>query len=211
MCERKQEGIVPYRIFFPQEGEKSVTVRRTMSQAVEKVPICVNSAWAGRGQGSKTRRSPLSVSHLFGCQVLVFHFPSVVHGVKGSVPNQESERPFRHLACQLTLCVVVSYCVAIGIPMRFQPLVSQHRTIGGEHTDPLRPILLVAKHMANNIVPITPSASRTFLHLSRHSPTHIVKKCPARLHQRQLTFQFEHRHTLLVDARKGERDTPEVS
>ena len=42
-------------------------------------------------------------SRLFGSQVLVFHFPGVVQGVKGGVPNQEPERPFRHLAGQLAL------------------------------------------------------------------------------------------------------------
>jgi hypothetical protein len=44
-----------------------------------------------------------SASRFFGSQVLVFHFPSMVHGVKGGVPNQEPERPFRHLAGQLAL------------------------------------------------------------------------------------------------------------
>jgi len=39
----------------------------------------------------------------FGSQILVFHFPDVVHGVKGGAPNQEPERPFRHLASQLAL------------------------------------------------------------------------------------------------------------
>lgn len=39
-------------------------------------------------------------SSLFDRQVLVFHFPGVVHGVKGGVPNQVPERP---LAGQFTL------------------------------------------------------------------------------------------------------------
>jgi hypothetical protein len=44
-----------------------------------------------------------SASRFFGSQVLVFHFPGMVHGVKGGVPNQEPERPFRYLASQLAL------------------------------------------------------------------------------------------------------------
>src|SRR6266508_2930862 len=95
--------------------------------------------------------------------------------------------------------------------MRFQPLASQHRIVGREHSDPLRPILLRGKRMTDEVVPITPSPSRTLLQLSRYPPAHIVEKRPARLHQRQLTFQFVTRHALLVDARKRERDAPEVS
>ena len=87
----------------------------------------------------------------FGSEILVFHFPGMVQSVKCRVPNQVTERPFRHLTGPLALGVVVPYCVDIGIAMCFQPLVSQYRTFRGEHTDPLRPILLVAKHMADNI------------------------------------------------------------
>jgi hypothetical protein len=42
-------------------------------------------------------------SRLFGSQILVFHFPSVIQGVKGGVPNKVSERPFRYLTSQLVL------------------------------------------------------------------------------------------------------------
>src|SRR5574342_1084468 len=106
--------------------------------------------------------------------------------------------------------MVVPYCVTIGSAMRFQPLVGQHRTVGGEHTDHLRPILLRGKRMTDDVVPVSPSPSGTLLHLSRYPPAHIVEKRPARLHQRQLTFQFVTRHALLVDPRKRERDTPKV-
>src|SRR5678815_2948181 len=100
----------------------------------------------------------------------------MVHGVKCRVPNQVPERPFRHLAGQLALCVVVPYCLAIGIAMRFQPFGSQHRIVGGEHTDHLRPILLRGERMTDDMVPITPSPSWTLLHLSRHPPAHTVEK-----------------------------------
>lgn len=42
-------------------------------------------------------------SRFLGSQVFVFHFPGMVHGVKGGVPYQEPERPFRHFAGQLAL------------------------------------------------------------------------------------------------------------
>src|SRR5574341_2613943 len=121
-----------------------------------------------------------SASRSFGSQILVFHFPGVVQGVKGGVADQEPERPFRHLAGQLALSVVVPYCIAIGRAMRFQSLASQHRTVRGEHTDHLRPILLRGERMTDDTVPITPSPARTLLHLSRHPPAHLSEKRPAR-------------------------------
>ena len=42
-------------------------------------------------------------SRLVGSQVFVFHFPSVIHDMKGSMTNQIPERPFRHLASHLAL------------------------------------------------------------------------------------------------------------
>ena len=102
-------------------------------------------------------------SRFFGSQVLVFHFPGMIHSVKGSVPNQVAERP---LAGHLALGVVVPYGLAVGSAMRLQPLASQHRTVGSEHTKPLRPVLLVGKDMTDDVVPIPPSASRPLLQLS---------------------------------------------
>ena len=99
---------------------------------------------------------------------------------------------------------------AIGSALRFQPFFSQPSLVGGEHTDQLCPTLLRVEDMLDDLVPITPSPARTLLHLSRHALAHLVKKYPAGLHQRQLTFQLLTRQVLLVDARKRERDTPEV-
>ena len=65
--------------------------------------------------------------------------------------------------------------------------------------------------MADNVVAIAPSSSRTLPHLSRYPLAHIVEKLPTRLHQRQFTFQLVTRHALLVDARKRERDAPKIS
>jgi hypothetical protein len=42
-------------------------------------------------------------SRSFCSQIPVFHFPGVIERVIRCVPNQEPERPFRHLAGQLAL------------------------------------------------------------------------------------------------------------
>ena len=47
-----------------------------------------------------------------------------------------------------------------------QPLGSQHRIVEGEHTDHPCPVLLRGKRMTDDMVPVSPSPSRTFLHLS---------------------------------------------
>jgi hypothetical protein len=65
--------------------------------------------YAGQASGAEPQaKRPLQAmlggaSRLFGRQILVFHFPSVIQGVKGGVPNQESQGPFRHLTSQLAL------------------------------------------------------------------------------------------------------------
>src|ERR687888_52505 len=69
----------------------------------------------------------------FGSQILVFHFPGVIERVKGGVPNQEPQRPFRLLASLLALGVVVPDCLAISITIRPQFLVSQQRIVGGDN------------------------------------------------------------------------------
>jgi hypothetical protein len=75
----------------------------------------MENAWEQRKLEARkmleTRENPRRPVHavlggtscLFGRQILVFHFPSVIQGVKGGVPNQESQRPFRHLTSQLAL------------------------------------------------------------------------------------------------------------
>src|SRR5215467_10078408 len=95
-------------------------------------------------------------------------------------------------------------CGAIGVAVRLQTLVDQHRTFLSEHPDLLCPLVLHAKRMTDNLIPIPPSASRTLLHLSRHARTYSVEKRPACLHQGQFTFQFSARDVLPIDAR--ERD-----
>src|SRR4051794_39032345 len=114
----------------------------------------------------------------FASQILVFHFPGVIERVKGGVPNQEPERPFRLLASLLALGVVVPYSLAIGIAIRPQSFVSQRRIIGGGNPDPTRPVLLHAKRMPDDVVAVAPAAARTLLQLSRHARTHRVEKRP---------------------------------
>ncbi len=46
---------------------------------------------------------PLAVLRLFGSQVLVFHFPGVIQGMKSGMPNQKPERPFGPIAGPLAL------------------------------------------------------------------------------------------------------------
>src|SRR4051812_28680307 len=145
-------------------------------------------------------------------QILVFHFPGVIERVKGGVPYQEPERPFRLLASLLALGVVVPYCLAIGITIRHQSIVSQQHIsiIGGNNPDTTRPVLLYEQRMPDDMVAVAPAAARPLLQLSRHTRTHRVEKRPARPHQRQLALQYFTRHDLMVDARKRERDPPEV-
>src|SRR6266568_8059453 len=140
-------------------------------------------------------------------QVFVFHFPGVIQRVICGVPNQIPQRPGSgHFA----LSMERPNGGAIGVAVRLQTLVDQHRTLGSGHPDLLCPLLLHANRMTDDLIPITPSPSRTLLHLSRHAQTHVVEKRPARLHQGQFTFQFSARYVLPIDARERERDAPEV-
>src|SRR5437763_7367691 len=100
--------------------------------------------------------------------------------------------------------------VAIGIAVRLQTLVAQQRILGSVYPDLRRPVLLHAKCMADDVIPITASPSRTLLQLGRHAHTHIVEKRPARLHQGQYTFQFFAREVLPIEAGERERNAPEV-
>src|SRR4051812_3000422 len=89
----------------------------------------------------------------FGSQVLVFHFPGVIERVKRGMPNQVPERPGTgHFA----LDVQRPNRVAIGVAMRGQSLVAQHRVLGCEHAEPLGPVKLVCKRMMDDLVPISP-------------------------------------------------------
>src|SRR5215212_6769047 len=116
---------------------------------------------------------------LFASQILVFHFPGVIECVKGGVPNQEPEWPFRLLASLLALGVVVPYCLAIDITIRPQSLVSQQRIVGGDNPDPTCPVLLDGKRMPDNVISVAPAATRSSLHFSRHAHTHRSEKRPA--------------------------------
>jgi hypothetical protein len=62
----------------------------------------------------------------FGCkgQVLVFHFPGVIHGVKGGVADEEAEWPG---AGHLALSVERSNGLAIGVALGVQCLVGERR------------------------------------------------------------------------------------
>lgn len=51
------------------------------------------------------------------------------------------------------------------VSIRFQLLVGQRCTVGRRHAISPRPILLNSECMADNMVPIAPSSSRTLLHL----------------------------------------------
>lgn len=66
-----------------------------------------------------------SDSSFLDSQVPVFHFPGVVKSVKRSVPNQEPQRPFRHLARHLALRVVFADSIAISFAVRSQSLGSE--------------------------------------------------------------------------------------
>src|SRR5262249_49127294 len=91
---------------------------------------------------------------LWGGQVLVFHFPRVVHRVKRGVPNQVSQRPGPgHLALGMEL----PNGFAVGVAVRLQALVGQHRAWRSEHPDLSRPLLLRAERVTDNVVPIAPS------------------------------------------------------
>src|SRR5689334_6760947 len=110
----------------------------------------------------------------FASQILVFHFPGVIERVKGAVPNQEPERPFRLLASLLALSVVVPDCLAIGITIRPQSLVSQQRIVAGDNPDPTRPIPLYGQRMPDDVISIASAAARPALHFSRHARTHRI-------------------------------------
>src|SRR5579859_389134 len=140
-------------------------------------------------------------------QVFVFHFPGVIQRVIRGVPNQIPQRPGTG---QFALRMECPNGVAIGVTVRLQPLVAQHRILGSGYPDLLCPLLLHAKRMTDDVIPITPSPSWTLLHLSRHAHTHVVEQRPARLHQGQFTFQFCARKVLPIDAGERERDAPEV-
>src|SRR6202022_3289463 len=117
---------------------------------------------AGRGGG-------LGVLPDANGQVFVFHFPGVIHRVIRGVPDQISEWPGSgHFALRMER----PNCRAIGVAVRFQSLVvGHHGTFWSVHPDLLCPLLLRAYRMTNDSVPITASASRTLLHLSRHAHT----------------------------------------
>src|SRR5487761_1601642 len=96
---------------------------------------------------------------------------------------------------------------AIGVAILLQSLgVGCQRTWKGGQPDLLRPLLFDAEDMKNDPVSVTPSASRTLLHLSRPARADVIEERPARLHQAQFVFQFCIRHVLAIDAGKRERD-----
>src|SRR6266851_9937597 len=115
----------------------------------------------------------------FGGEVLVFHFPGVIQRVIRGVPNQVPERPG---SGHFTLGMERPNGCGIGVAMRFQFLVGQHRVVRREYPELLRPVLLSADHMTDDSVPITPSPARALLQLSRHARTHLVEERPARPH-----------------------------
>src|SRR5262245_18665108 len=180
---------------------------RTAQDHAKKAPIscakrsAVTPGWAATVQRHCRRLVTADVSlALFASQIVVFHFPRVIERVKGGVPSHVPVRPFRLLASLLALGVVVPYCLAIGITIRPQSLVSQQRIIAGGNPDPTRPIPLYGQRMPDDVVAVASAAARPPLHFSRHARTHRIEKRPARPHQRQLTLHFFARHSLLVDA-----------
>ena len=110
---------------------------RTAQDHAKKAPIAcakrsaANPGWAAAVQWHRRRLVTADVPlALFASQILVFHFPGVIERVKGGVPNQEPQRPFRLLASLLALGVVVPYCLAIGITIRpFQSPVEKQESI----------------------------------------------------------------------------------
>src|SRR5689334_18766205 len=80
-----------------------------------------------------------------GSQILIFHFPGVIEGVKGGVPNKVPQWP---LAGRLILGVQLPDGLAIGLAMRLQSLVGQHSfprllslsLLRREHAEHPRPI-----------------------------------------------------------------------
>jgi hypothetical protein len=86
----------------------------------------------GTIEGEPLRPHCSQFTHRFGDQVLVFHFPGVIHRVIGSVPYQVPERPrSRHLA----LGMVGANGGAIGGAMRLPSIVGQHRALRQTHPD----------------------------------------------------------------------------
>src|SRR5260370_39986307 len=136
-------------------------------------------------------------------QVFVFHFPGVIQRVIRGVPNQIPERPS---SGHFTLSMERPNGVAIGVAVRLQTLVDQHRTFLSGHPDLLCPLLLHAKRMTDDVIPITPSPSWTLLHLGRHAPTDVLEKRPARLHQCQVPFQCCALKVVPIDSRERQRD-----
>jgi len=98
---------------------------RTAQDHAKKAPLscakrsAATPGWAAAVQWHRRRLVTADLPlALFASQILVFHFPGVIERVKGGVPNQVPERPFRLLASLLALGVVVPYCLAIGITIR---------------------------------------------------------------------------------------------
>src|SRR5438270_7144939 len=99
----------------------------------------------------------------FGSQILVGHFPGVVEGVKGGVPNKVPQRP---LAGHLAFGMERSNRIAIGIAISVQFLAVQHRLLRRDHAYHFRPVPLRENHVTDDAISISPSAARTLLHLS---------------------------------------------
>src|SRR6266568_5889428 len=104
----------------------------------------------------------MGISPLADCagQVFVLHFPGVIERVIGGVPHQIAQRPG---ACQFALGMERPNGAAIGVAVRSQALVAQHRTLGSGHPKLSSPVLLHAQRMTDDVIPITPSPSRTHL------------------------------------------------
>jgi hypothetical protein len=88
-------------------------------------------------------------------QVLVFHFPGVIHSVERGVPDEEAEGPG---AGHLTLGVERPNGPVIGVTMRVQARLGQRRILGRAQPELLGPVLLRGERMTDDVVPIASSS-----------------------------------------------------
>src|SRR5215212_8101586 len=79
----------------------------------------------------------------------------MVHGVKGGVPDEEAERPG---AGHFALSVERANGLAVGVTVRVQSLVSQHRLLKRAKSEHLGPVLFRGERMTDDLVPIPPSS-----------------------------------------------------
>src|SRR5262245_29368170 len=144
-----------------------------------------------------------------GREILVLHFPRVVHRVVRAVADEEWQVPRPHA---LALAGVVRpHGCHVRLAVLTQPLRRERTTLRHPQPQPLRELLALGTDgVADDLVAVAPTATRSLPHLRRHPRRHRVEERPARAQQPELAVELRVVHRFALQARRRERDAPEV-